>query len=83
MDIDIDDNNDKNDNNDNNGNNYVTALLKDSYYFPIKLLVRLDLSQSGRMPNCYLPTDTAQKVPLTVRYIGKWQEINKLHKLYL
>jgi hypothetical protein len=36
MNIDIDDNNDNTDNND---NNYVTALLKDSYYFPVKLLV--------------------------------------------
>ena len=43
---------------------YVTALLKDSYYFPIKLLVKLDLSQSNRIPNCYLPIDTIQKVPL-------------------
>ena len=34
MDIDIDDNNDNN-----NDNNYVTALFKDSYYFPVKLLV--------------------------------------------
>ena len=32
MDIDIDDNNDS---------NYVAALLKDSYYFPVKLLGRL------------------------------------------
>ena len=39
MNIDIDDNNDDNDNNDNNDNNYVTALFKDSYYFPVKLLV--------------------------------------------
>ena len=44
--------------------NYVTALLKDSDYFPVNLLVKLDLSQSNRIPNCYLPIDTIQKVPL-------------------
>ena len=43
---------------------YVTALLKGSYYFPVKLLVKLDLSQSRGVPNCYLPIDTIQKVPL-------------------
>ena len=34
--MDIDDNSDNSDNND---NNYVTSLFKDSYYFPVKLLV--------------------------------------------
>ena len=43
---------------------YATALLKGSYYFPVKLLVKLDLSQSRGVPNCYLPIDTIQKVPL-------------------
>ena len=43
---------------------YVTSLLKGSYYFPVKLLVKLDLSQSRGVPNCYLPIDTVQKVPL-------------------
>ena len=37
--------------------NYTTSLLKDSYYFPMKLLLKLDLNQSSGKPNCYLPVD--------------------------
>ena len=44
--------------------NYTTTLLKDTYYFPIQLLVKVDIKRSNYVPNCYLSMPQILKAPL-------------------
>ena len=44
--------------------NYTTTLLKDTYYFPIQLLVKVDIKRSSYVPNCYLSMPQILKAPL-------------------